>query len=122
MPNREDKYRKYNKIKAEKAIELLAMGNLSVKEIAKRLNIGMSTIYDWKQLPEFMEKVLIRARELLKEELPKVYKQLGNNAGKGRLGYIKVLLDHLEKLEGARSNVAQISFTWKGPADEDHNE
>ena len=108
--------------KKAKCIELLALGVLKQTEIAKELGVADSTICRWKKDPEFMEHVISRARCVLKESLPEVYKALRAGSKSGNDRHIKLLLDHLEKLEETKAGISTVSFTWKGPTITEHDE
>jgi hypothetical protein len=96
-----------------KAIELLAQGELSGEAITVELKMSRSNLCRWKKDPDFMQAIVERSRQLLKETLPQIYKSLTNNSKKGSHNHIKVYLDHLEKLEEAKANTGTITFIWK---------
>lgn len=99
-----------------KCIELLALGELSNAKIANIVGINASTVCLWKLNREgFMEAVVARSRELLREELPEVYKALKSRSKKGNHNHIKIYLDHVEKLEEIRAGKTSITFTWEPP-------
>ena len=95
-----------------KAIELLAIGTIANQDIASELRINPQTLCKWKKDPEFMHAVVLRSRQLLKEDLPAIYKKLGEQGKIGSHQHIKILIDHLEKLEEAKSSQTSLSFTW----------
>lgn len=101
-----------------KCIELLAKGEMTQKDIAAELKLNPSTISKWKLDHKFMEAVVDRAKELLKESVPQVYKALTDKSKAGHDRHIKILLDHMEKLEEVRAQRGSITFTWDVP----HNE
>lgn len=103
----------------EKAIELLARGGLRLKDIAEEVGCSEKTLYTWRKLPEFMEQVVVRSREIIKEELPDIYQTLTDKCKDGSHHHIKILLDHLADLEQmrAKANQGQITFTWDIDAD-----
>lgn len=99
--------------KKVRAIELMAIGGIKLKNIARSVNVAPQTISAWRRDPEFMERVVNRSRELLKENLPDVYKSLTQKSKEGNDKHIKIFLDHIEKLEEARSRQTKIVFNWK---------
>lgn len=98
--------------KQTKGLELLAIGQKNHGEIAKEIGVSPSTISKWKKDPQFIEDVIIRAREILKQSMPDVYAILAKHAKSGNDKHIKIYLDHLEKLESIRAGQASITFTW----------
>jgi hypothetical protein len=62
-----------------------------------------------------MDAVVQTARERIKDHLPGVYDTLAKKAKEGDYHHIKILLDHLEKLEEERTKYAgnSITFTWE---------
>jgi len=96
------------------AIELLSQGVMH-KDIQAQIDISHNTLWKWKKKPEFMNAVVTAARERIKDELPSVYKALANKAKTGSHPHIKILLDHLERLEEERTKYAStaITFTWE---------
>jgi len=104
------------------AIELMARGNYKhLKEITKEVGCSEKTIYKWRNDPLFMAAVVDRSREIIKESLPSVYKVLSKEAGKGTHQHIKILLEHLERLEEQKTKALEgmITFTWKKPTKEE---
>jgi len=97
-----------------KAIELLALGNNTLAYVAKEVDVTVQTIYDWRKKPLFIEAVIQRSRELVRANLPEVYESLMTTAKTGSTQAIKLVLEHLEKLEELKASVAEstISFTW----------
>lgn len=98
-----------------KAIEMLALGVYSYTEIAEECNITQVTLRRWRKDPEFSKAVLEESRRLLKDKLPGIYNVLTDNALSGSHQHIKLLLDHLDRLEELKQVAEQgsISFTWK---------
>lgn len=98
-----------------KAIELLALGTHTYKEIAEECNITQVTLRRWRKDPEFAKAVLEQSRQLLKDKLPAIYNVLSDNALSGSHQHIKLIIDHIEKLEELKQVADQgsISFTWK---------
>lgn len=96
------------------AIELLASGDLNMTEIYTKLNICHDTLWRWRKNPQFMDAVIAKSREDLKNYLPEVYGKLKEKAKEGDWHHIKIMLEHLDKLEETRSklSVSSITFTW----------
>jgi transposase-like protein len=107
----------------KKAIELLAAGGMKYIDIAKECNVSEHTLYDWRKDARFMDLVIARARELLKESLPSVYSSLTTGAQSGDARHIKLVLEHLEKLEEIKARYADsiITFTWEPPYGTDNS-
>lgn len=95
-----------------KCIELLAVSELTQKQIAEQLEIGQSTLSEWKNSPEFYTEVIRRARELLKISLPDIYRSLVKKAKEGSYSHIKLMLEHIEHIEKLFLSQPNISFTW----------
>ena len=97
-----------------KAIELMALGNLTLDAVAKQVEVSCQTIYTWRKQQPFIEAVIQRSRELVRAELPEVYQSLMTTAKSGSTQAIKLVLEHLEKLEELKASVAEstITFTW----------
>ena len=97
------------------AIELLAVGGMNYGEICKELMIAESTLREWRNSRQFADAVVSRARELIKEDLPDMYKAARKYAKEGNHSFFKILIEHVDRLEelshGAREK--SISFTWK---------
>jgi len=94
-------------------------------QIASEVGISERTLIKWKKIPEFMETVISKSRVFLKQMLPNVYDILGKDAARGSHQHIKLLLDHLDRLEEMNSKAHQgsFTFTWNtSPAVEDDEE
>jgi DNA-binding XRE family transcriptional regulator len=104
----------FNPLKIQ-AIELFAIGGLQQREIAKEIGVSETTISSWKKDPNFIDDIIKRSRELLKQSLPHVYNRLSFVANQGDVKAIKLVIEHLERLEELRTKAAenQITFTWK---------
>lgn len=98
-----------------KAIELLARARYSDVDICAELRINPITLQRWQQKPLFMHAVIMRSRKLLKQNLPEVYGKLTEKSIEGSSRHIKILLDHMEKLEEAKAGQTSITFTWRKP-------
>lgn len=101
--------------KKAKCIELLAVGQMTQAQIADQLRVNAKTICKWKSLPGFMDEVISRAQQLLKQDVPEVYSALSNHSKGGNDRHIKIFLEHIEKLETIRAGRASITFTWEPP-------
>lgn len=95
------------------AIDLLAEG-YNMTQVAEQIGVSLSTISRWKNNPSFMNAIVEKAREILKMELPSIYKAAIAGAKKGSAQHIKILIDHLDNLEKQAVDLTgkQITFTW----------
>ena len=102
-----------------KAIELFAIGNLTHRKIAELVGVSHSTLSIWRARKEFMDAIVLRARELIRESLPELYYSAIKEAKKGKHAYFKTLIEHIDRLEGMQNTVTQglMSFTWKARDD-----
>jgi len=107
----------------EIAINLLAEGGHSYEEIAEQSKVSPHTIYNWRKNPDFMDEVIRKARRLLKDNLPDIYESLVHQAKDGDPRHIKIILEHLEKLEEMKAKHAEnsLTFTWDVPYVENHS-
>lgn len=105
--------------KQEIAIELLAQGELSYKEIAAKLDIAYTTLGRWRIQEEFQYAVRKRCHDLLKELEPKLYNAAIKAVEKnGSAPHIKILLERLERLEDiAQGTQGSVTFTWSPAID-----
>lgn len=96
------------------AIECLAAG-MPLGETARKVGITEKTLRLWRKQPEFAEMVLDKSRALIKENLPDIYSVLTREAKKGSHQHLRLLIEHIEKLEEMRNTaeLGHISFTWK---------
>jgi DNA-binding CsgD family transcriptional regulator len=95
------------------AIELLATGEHSNQDVAAAVKVTPSTISHWKQNYQFIDAIIRRAREMLKEALPDLYMAGVKQAKTGSAPHLKIILDHLERLENLRSDTGTIVFKWE---------
>ena len=104
-----------------RAIEYLADGRFTQADIEKKISISRTTLWQWKKNPQFMDAVIARAYERVQEHMPRILTNLAERASTGSVGHIRILLDHLEKLEKTRSDYSDhaINFTWKDEWEED---
>lgn len=95
------------------AIDLLAQGYNNT-ETAEEIKVSVSTISRWKNNSAFLNAIVNKARELLKLELPAIYRSASKNAIKGSAQHTKILLDHLDNLEKQAVDLSgkTITFTW----------
>lgn len=110
--------------KQMKAIELMASGRgLTLSEIQKRVDISQDTLWRWRKKPAFMDAVIRRAREMLREVMPQIYRSLGKEAAAGDIRHIKLVLEHLERLEGMSEQYkgGSITVVWKDSWDEEES-
>jgi hypothetical protein len=105
------------------AIDLLAKGGFSYEEIAQSAKVSTHRVFNWRKDPSFMNAVIERAREILKEELPDIYHCLVSKAKEGDPRHIEIVLKHLEKLEEMKTKYAQnsVTFTWDQPLNVSNN-
>jgi hypothetical protein len=101
-----------------KAIELLAQGGKTYKEIAELCDTTAETLRQWRKLPEFQDNIKNRCRELLKDMEPALYNLAFKKAmTDGSWQHIKLLLGRIERLEDIAEGRGQdyaIMFKWKG--------
>ena len=95
------------------AIESLAAGK-SCGEAAEQAQVTPTTVSRWRRDREFNEEVSRRAKEILRDRLPKLYDIAADKAEEGSPAHLKIILDHLDKLEeiANRNQDYNISFTW----------
>jgi len=97
------------------AIELMCTGDMTQQEVAKQIGVTEQTICVWKRDSKFIELLLVAAREHLKQYLPDIYKTTVKKAKAGSYQHIKLILEHLERIEELRNGNKPGSFTvsWK---------
>lgn len=103
--------------KQAQAVELMAVGGHTIREIADIIGVHFNTILNWRKDPSFNQAVLLRARELLREALPDIYITMAQFARSGSHQHAKLILDHLRDLEdrAAAADQGSVTFTWKVP-------
>lgn len=96
------------------AIELFATGDKNCSEVAEIVEVARNTISNWRKDTEFTSECVARARALLKDHLPKVYKVLVEKAEEGSIHHIRVLLEHIDNVERLNldANKGNVSFSW----------
>jgi transposase-like protein len=103
------------------AIELLAQGGKTYKEIAELSDTTAETLRQWRKLPEFQDNIKNRCRELLKDMEPTLYALAFKKAvADGSWQHIKLLLSRIERLEDIAEGRGQdyaIMFRWKDDTD-----
>lgn len=106
-------------VRQHKAIELLAAGDMTYTQIADTLKIARSTLHQWRQMRDFMDAVIQRARELIREALPELYNAAIREAKAGKHAYFKTLLEHVDRLEQMANETKErhIVFVWDGEQD-----
>ncbi len=86
-----------------KAIAYLSQTEMTVEEICEKINTNPSTLWRWKQRPDFQKAVTEMAYYQLKGELPKVYSSLAKKAIGGNVKAIELMLkfadNFVEKVE-----------------------
>lgn len=99
----------------QKAVDMLALGVHTYTEVAAECNVTQVTLRRWRAQPDFAEAVLEASRQLLKDRLPSIYNVLSDNAMTGSHQHIKLVLEHLHKLEELRqvAEEGSVTFTWR---------
>lgn len=107
--------------KQVRAIDLLAEGGKTYKEVAELSGVSAETLRDWRKDKAFQDEVKKRCRDLLKEAEPFLYHAalaaIRKNASHQ---HIKLLLDRLARLEDlaeGRGQEFDVMFTWKDKED-----
>ena len=99
------------------AIELLAKGDKTYKEIADIAGTTAETLRQWRKSVEFQDEVRKRCRELLKDMEPALYNLAFKKAIEDQSWqHIKLLLGRIERLEDIAEGRGQdyaIMFKWK---------
>lgn len=99
------------------AIELISCGGKTNKEIAELVGVSETTIYNWKNLKDLQEAVLVRSQELFRYTQPDVVNALVKRAKQGDPAAMRIYFDHIALVEKLRANLADmnITFTWELP-------
>ena len=100
--------------KQKQTISLLAAGGKNFNQISEELNISRATLHRWQKNPQFMEAVIEEARTTLKSFLPNIYTKLTSSALAGDFQFVKLMIEHIEKLEEMKNkqSLSSITFTW----------
>lgn len=110
-------------VKQRLAVELLSSGVLTNVEIAKACEVAPSTITQWQKLPGFIDAVLFECRQNIRAHLPAIYAKLTDKSVEGSIGHMKLLLEHLDRIEEKMSsNATTITFTWGTEEEDDEDE
>lgn len=96
-----------------RAIELFAIGSYSCQDIASDIGVTNKTISVWRRNSQFMDAIITRAREILKESLPELYNVALDESVKGSPQFLKIILDHLDKLEATKAMKSDSTITFK---------
>jgi len=100
--------------KQRKAIKLFGTGELRCKEIANEVGVNATTISMWRRNYQFLDACILDAKEQLKNSLPELYKTGLSEAKKGSAAHLKILLEHIDKLEDRKTEVkGSLTFKWK---------
>jgi hypothetical protein len=100
-----------------KAIELFASG-LNCTEVSRVIRVSIVTLSKWRRNDQFIETIYNRAKDLLKDEMPAIFKITKDKAKTGSYNHIKLLLEHLGNIEKKRTENS-ITFSWDIAEDED---
>lgn len=98
------------------AIDLLANCEYkTLKEVWNTVGCSERTLNKWRKDPKFMEHVISTSRQILKDTLPDVYSTLMKSSKSGSFQHIKIMLEHLDKLDEQKklANENSITFVWK---------
>lgn len=102
-----------SKSKKNRALDLLSVG-LPKDRVADEVGVAKVTIRRWMNDAAFVEELHKRSTALLKENLPKLYNVMADLAAQGSHQHLKLLLEHLARIEEARNHVqGSVTFTWK---------
>lgn len=106
------------------AAELLAQGQMTQPQVAEAVGVHATSVGRWMKEPHFVAQVIERSRAILKESLPLVYSALLQECIQGRHQSIKILLDHVDRLEEAKAqaDMGTITFTWRSGSSVPHLE
>lgn len=105
--------------KQQQAVELFALGTLTQEEVAAEVGVTSRTLRNWLKTNNFLDACIASARGQIQQHLPEIYKRLVNESKDGSFQHMKLLLDHLDKLEERRAPTTSITFTWEGKKNED---
>lgn len=99
------------------AIELLAKGDKTYKEVAELSGVSAETLRQWRRDENFQDEIRKRCRELLKDMEPALYNLAFKKAIEDQSWqHIKLLLGRIERLEDIAEGRGQdynIMFRWK---------
>ena len=95
-------------------IEHLCDCTHTIKETALAADCSERVIQNLRKDPEFLRTIIERAQDRLKSTLPNIYDALCTKAKEGSYVHIKLILDHLDRLEEMKNAVTdkQITFKW----------
>lgn len=103
--------------KQEKAIELLALGNMTYTDVADTVNVAYRTILRWRRDNDFAKEVQRRALEHLRDQVPSLYSVLKSKAtSEEDLSAIRLIFERLDRVdEDVNQAQGTITFTWGNP-------
>jgi len=96
-----------------KAIELFAEGTHNCLEVSAELKVSNSTVSKWRRNHQFMDAIYDRAKEILREAIPSIYKITKEKAIAGNYQHIKIILEHIDNIDSQRKECNTITFTWE---------
>ena len=100
--------------KIAKTIELLSTGKYSHVQVVKLAGISSKALYNYLKDPIFLDQVIQRSRDILRSAIPDLYKVAKDKSTEGSAQHLKVLLDHIDRLEERQqTSMLNITFTWK---------
>ena len=101
-----------------RVIGLLSEGKFTLNNVSEQTNVSLPTLHRWKNNPQFMDAIIDRARANLKHFLPQLYTKLAKQALGGDFQHMKLMLEHLERLEELKDKCSKsaITFTWEAPS------
>lgn len=100
--------------KKAQGIKLYANG-ATQQQVADAVGVHYHTVANWMKDPVFQKAVLDTSYGLLKQKLPIIYTRMFDEAAKGSHQHLKILMDHLARMEDLANGYqsSEISFTWK---------
>lgn len=102
----------------------MAVGGRTNISVCEEAGITEATLYRWLKDPMFCKLIVDRAREILKARIPDLYHVGAGHAEDGSAAHLKIILDHIDKLEerASATKEASITFRWTTDKDEEKDE
>lgn len=89
-------------------------------QLAETMGVRPETLTRWKREPELMKAVRVRSRELLGEDLPKIYEALRLQANAGSFQHIKLALELTGEYQETNRHEIDGQLKIKVIYDDDH--